>query len=110
MGFIAIYCPRTGREVSTGVECDREAFQRLRPLVMRMRCQACGSEHAWSKANARLVELPGSMPAPPAPKPPPAKPVRPRPPAEEKPAAPAQPAAVKRNRTFSIAGRFLDRR
>ena len=56
MGFIAIYCPRTGREVSTGIESDRDGFQRLRPVVVRMKCPACGSEHVWSKATARLVE------------------------------------------------------
>ena len=59
MGFIAIFCPRTGREVSTGIESDRDGFDRLRPMIVRMKCPACGSEHVWSKATARLVEQGG---------------------------------------------------
>jgi hypothetical protein len=113
MGFIAIYCPRTGREVSTGVESDRDAFQKLRPVVVRMKCPACGSEHVWSKATARLVE-PTVSAAPihptrvqaPAPSP------RSRPAPAPKPIAPppAQPGAAKRGRTLSIASRFLGQR
>jgi hypothetical protein len=113
MGFIAIYCPRTGREVSTGVESDREAFQKLRPVVTRMKCPACGSEHVWSKATARVVELPVAAAAARATKshPPPA-PVRNRPSVTAKPVAPppAQPAAAKRGNTLTIASRLLDRR
>jgi len=117
MAFIAIYCPRTGREVSTGVESDRDGFQKLRPLVMRMKCPACGSEHVWSKATARLVELPvAAAPAHTAkPPPPPPAPPRNRVTATQKPVVPpppppaVQPAPAKRGRTFSIASRLLDR-
>jgi hypothetical protein len=112
MGFVAIYCPRTGREVSTGVETDRDGFQRLRPVVVRMKCPACGSEHVWSKATARLVE-PIVTPAHVArPAPPPPAPLRNRPAAVPKPPVPppAQPASpAKRGRTLSIASRLLDR-
>src|SRR5213596_2219572 len=117
MGTVAIYCPRTGREVSTGVETDRDGFAKLRPIVTRMKCPACGSEHVWSKATARLVETPVAPIIPP-PKPPPPAPVRARPaaapiaamPAMVKPAVPpAQPPAAKRGRTLSIASRLLDR-
>src|SRR5262245_15114517 len=86
MGIVAIYCPRTGREVSTGLEADRDGFAKLRPIVQRMKCQACGSEHAWSKATARLVETPVAAIIPP-PQPPPA-PVRTRPAAMPKPLLP----------------------
>jgi predicted RNA-binding Zn-ribbon protein involved in translation (DUF1610 family) len=113
MGFIAIYCPRTGREVSTGVESDRDAFQKLRPVVVRMKCPACGSEHVWSKATARLVEVPAAaaaahgskVQAPPAP-------VRNRPVPAAKPVAPppAPSAGPKGGRTLSIASRFLGQR
>ena len=114
MGFIAIFCPRTGREVSTGIETDRDGFQRLKPVVVRMKCQACGSEHVWSKATARLVEpvvVSTHVAKPSAPAPPPPAPVRSRPAAVPKPAVspPAQPPAAKRGRTQSIASRLLDR-
>ena len=113
MGFIAIFCPRTGREVSTGIESDRDGFDRLRPMIVRMKCPACGSEHVWSKATARLVEpvVAPTRPAKPAATLPPA-PARSWPVAAPKPAAappPVQPPAAKRGRTLSIASRLLDR-
>ncbi len=123
MGFVAIYCPRTGREVSTGLECDRDAFQKLKPVVARMRCPACGSEHAWSKATARLVDqvaaaAVAAAPAPAIKGPPSTLPIRGRSAAAPKPAAPPNPvvpppvpsAGTKRGRTFSIASRLLGQR
>jgi len=113
MGFIAMYCPRTGREVSTGVESDRDAFQKLRPIVSRMKCPACGSEHVWSKATARLVETPAAAIAAQATKAQaPPMPARNRPPPAAKPMAPpaVQSAASKRGRTLSIASRLLGQR
>src|ERR1700681_581244 len=111
MGFIAIYCPRTGREASTGVESDREAFQRLKPVVTRMKCPACGSEHVWSKATARVVELPVAASARATKSHPPPAPLRSRPVATAKPVArpPAQPAIAKRGNPLTIASRLLDR-
>jgi hypothetical protein len=116
-GFIAMYCPRTGREVSTGVESDREAFQKLKPVVVRMKCPACGSEHVWSKATARLVETLVTAPVAAPKAPPPAAPVRSRQPPAAKPPPPspsapppAEPGAANRGRTLSIASRFLGQR
>jgi hypothetical protein len=57
MGVIVIRCPRTGSEVSTGVEIDADRFKTLPPIVSRMRCPACGSEHAWSKRSASFKTL-----------------------------------------------------
>jgi hypothetical protein len=54
MANVTILCPRTGERVPTGLDIDEEAFQGLRPIVSRMKCPACGSEHVWSKANAEL--------------------------------------------------------
>jgi hypothetical protein len=116
-GFIAMYCPRTGREVSTGVESDREAFQKLKPVVVRMKCPACGSEHVWSKATARLVETMAPAPVAATKAPPPAAPTRIRQPPAAKPVAPpaavpppAEPLTANRGRTLSIASRFLGQR
>ena len=57
MGVIVIRCPRTGNEVSTGVEIDADRFKMLPPIVSRMRCPACGSEHAWSKRSASFKAM-----------------------------------------------------
>lgn len=62
MGVIAIRCPRTSREVSTGVEMSHDEFHGLRPSVFRMRCEACGSEHAWSRATAKFLEAEAPRP------------------------------------------------
>src|SRR5688572_5269017 len=60
MAEVTILCPRTGQRVPTGFEIDQKAFHSLRPVVSRMRCPACGSEHAWSKAIAQLGGAPSA--------------------------------------------------
>ena len=54
MGVVTIRCPRTAANVSVGLEITPEAFASLRPRIARMRCSACGSEHAWAKGIAWL--------------------------------------------------------
>lgn len=62
MGVVVMRCPRTGREVGTGAEMEREAFEKLKPVIQRMRCPACGSEHVWSRGTARWrSSLPGAI-------------------------------------------------
>jgi hypothetical protein len=56
MGIITILCPRTGKQVSTGVEIDRARFDRLRESRFTMTCWLCGHEHEWSKRWANFVE------------------------------------------------------
>jgi len=56
MGVITIQCPRTGKQVSTGIEIDRPHFERLRDTRYRMTCWLCGGEHMWSKRWATFVE------------------------------------------------------
>jgi hypothetical protein len=56
MGVVTIMCPRTGRQVSTGVEADPESFRAMPIKQSIMRCWACGGEHTWSKRWATLAE------------------------------------------------------
>lgn len=56
MGVITILCPRTGKQVSTGIEIDRRHFERMRETRFIMSCWLCGGEHAWSKRWATFVE------------------------------------------------------
>ena len=56
MGIITILCPRTGKQVSTGIELDRARFDRMRETRYTMSCWLCGGEHVWSKRWATLVE------------------------------------------------------
>jgi hypothetical protein len=56
MGMITIQCPRTGKQVSTGVEVDKARFDRMREKRFTMTCWLCGQEHEWSKRWATFVE------------------------------------------------------
>ena len=56
MGTVTIMCPRTGKQVSTGVEMDTRAFRSLSATQhFAFRCWLCGHEHEWSKRWATLV-------------------------------------------------------
>jgi hypothetical protein len=55
LGTIVIRCPRTGADVSTGIELDRQSWDTLPIVPSTFRCAACGAEHVWSKTYARYV-------------------------------------------------------
>jgi hypothetical protein len=55
MGAVTIRCPRTGRQVPTGLEIDQATWESLPVVLSRMTCPACGAEHVWSKTYARYV-------------------------------------------------------
>jgi len=56
MSVIVILCPKTGQQVSTGIEIDSVAFDAM-PLTTRIvDCWACGGRHSWSRRWATLVE------------------------------------------------------
>ena len=55
MGVVMIRCPRTGSEVSTGLEMDRATWNALPVVPSRMHCPACRAVHMWSKNHARFV-------------------------------------------------------
>jgi hypothetical protein len=57
MAIVTIMCPRTGTQVSTGVEMDQRAFNALRhERHFSSRCWHCGGEHEWSRRWAILIE------------------------------------------------------
>lgn len=58
VGTVVVSCPRLGRLISTRVEMDAAGFEKLGQNVFRVRCPACGAEHAWTKASAQLVSDP----------------------------------------------------
>jgi hypothetical protein len=54
MGVLMIQCPKTGREVSTGIEMlDVEQLPAVTATTV---CPACGRIHAWSKKDAWLAD------------------------------------------------------
>lgn len=56
MGIVTILCPRTGRQVSTGLEVDPPPFRAMPGKKFSMHCWACGGEHIWSKRWATLSQ------------------------------------------------------
>jgi len=62
MSSVMIKCPNTGRPVSTGIEVEPSVFRVLPKTTGRMRCMACGQEHAWSIGSAWLANEPRLLP------------------------------------------------
>jgi hypothetical protein len=58
MSSVMIRCPATGHAVSTGIETEPVVFRRLPKVTARMRCPACGQEHAWNVGVAWLAGEP----------------------------------------------------
>ena len=48
-------CPSTGRAVSTGIDTASVIVDSLPDVAVRMRCPACGGEHAWRKRDTWLA-------------------------------------------------------
>ena len=58
MSLVMIRCPTTGRPVSTAIETEPSVFRSLPKLAAKMRCPACGLEHAWMTNTAWLSNEP----------------------------------------------------
>jgi len=56
MGLLIITCPKTGEDISTGIETDKRSFLSLPDMLAHSHCPFCGLEHAWWKHDARLVD------------------------------------------------------
>lgn len=58
MSTVMIRCPSTGTAVSTEIETELGDFRRLPHIMAKMRCPACGQEHAWLTSSAWLEGTP----------------------------------------------------
>ncbi len=58
MGTVMIKCPRTGRNVSTGIEVEPETFAALPNVDTWLKCSACNGFHYWNKSSAWLSTAP----------------------------------------------------
>jgi len=56
MGMVMVKCPLTGRAIPTGIETDRESFQRSTVFFARTRCPICRTDHAWFAREAWVRE------------------------------------------------------
>lgn len=57
MGVLAVKCPSTGRDFSTGIQTDWATFVRMENhRVFRSQCPYCNSEHSWRPEDAKIVD------------------------------------------------------
>ena len=56
MATIMIRCPRTGREISTGLETDPAIFRTLPVFFSRAYCPLCRVEHEWFAQDAWVCD------------------------------------------------------
>jgi hypothetical protein len=63
LGMIVIKCPNTGREIPTGLEVDRHAFQGVPVFFSRTYCPICRTNHEWFAKDARVRDEEGRAPS-----------------------------------------------
>jgi hypothetical protein len=56
MGVVAVLCPKTGLQISTGLAFDQAAFDAMHLTTREVDCWACGGRHFWSRRWATLIE------------------------------------------------------
>lgn len=56
MGTLLIKCPKSGRELSTGIQIEAPDVSRLPQVAGQTRCPHCGSVHFWLPREARWAE------------------------------------------------------
>lgn len=56
MGVLIIKCPNTGRDISTGIETDKDTFATMPNDVVETRCPHCRTKHSWRPRDARLID------------------------------------------------------
>jgi len=61
MAVIMVRCPHTGTDVSTGIDMDWSAFNRLRNVRSEIICPVCGGTHVWTQGDAWLTHGAGDL-------------------------------------------------
>ncbi len=54
MAMVVIQCPKTGKEVNTGVDLDSVSFEAAPLTNNKFQCPVCGEFHTWDKKDAKL--------------------------------------------------------
>lgn len=57
MPMVMIKCPKTGKDVPTGIAMDRTSFESSDMSDNKLRCPHCGETHAWNKKDAWVQPL-----------------------------------------------------
>jgi hypothetical protein len=56
MERLIFICPRTGRQVDSGVETEIGTLLRIKEKNLRSPCPACGEWHEWPVRDASLTK------------------------------------------------------
>ncbi|HLT61513.1 MAG TPA: hypothetical protein VK020_10000 [Microlunatus sp.] len=57
MSQVVIHCPETDKDIPTGIDLDKTAWESMKIEQGATQCLWCGELHVWSKQEARLEEL-----------------------------------------------------
>jgi hypothetical protein len=56
MSQVVINCPSTHKDIPTGIDLDKAAWDAMKLEQGATQCLWCGELHVWSKQQARLEE------------------------------------------------------
>lgn len=54
MNSLLFQCPKTLRELDTGIEVNVSKLQIVQPVTVRLLCPFCGNPHKWKLADGRI--------------------------------------------------------
>ncbi|MGH6890181.1 MAG: hypothetical protein ACREHF_13470 [Rhizomicrobium sp.] len=57
MPMVMIKCPKTGKEVPTGIAMDKKSFESSEMANNKLHCPHCKEMHVWNKADAWVPPL-----------------------------------------------------
>ena len=57
MPMIMVKCPKTGKDIATGIAMDKKAFESSEMSNNNIACPHCGETHVWNKAQAWVQQL-----------------------------------------------------
>jgi hypothetical protein len=64
MNPLLFQCPRTERQVMTGIDINIAALRQVQPVTVRLHCPFCDNTHEWKLMDG-VIGDPRGMTAPP---------------------------------------------
>ena len=55
MSPLTVFCPRNGYPMNSGIEIDRDTYDRLRRFTLRVICPECGERHDMRVGEGHLA-------------------------------------------------------
>jgi predicted RNA-binding Zn-ribbon protein involved in translation (DUF1610 family) len=57
MSTLVFTCPKTGRDIVSGIHTDRDSLSLVRQLPVSLFCPACGMVHRLTAKDGRLSDI-----------------------------------------------------